>query len=175
MPSPWKATSRYDTVDAAPASTHLVLSESDRRTIERVAEADYPHEACGLMVGLVTDGRVEVRRVVVARNLNEERAHDRYLLDPQAFITTDAEARGEGLEIVGIWHSHPDSPARPSITDLETAWEGYSYAIVALDQGKAVDLQSYRLDGDRFRYEPVAGNPRGLPELLSASDRRSDP
>lgn len=151
-----KGPARYDTLHDDPAPTTLHLAEPDQRTLARQAAAGYPHEVCGLLVGRLDGDHVRVERLVSARNLNQERAHDRYILDPQAFVTADAEARRDGLEILGIWHSHPDSPARPSLTDLEAAWEGYSYVIVTVRQGQPEDLRSYRLDGPRFREERVA-------------------
>ena len=92
--------------------------------------------------------RIEVRRVVGAGNLDRSRSGDRYLLDPQDFVAADNAARRDRLDVVGIWHSHLDCPARPSTTDLEAAWEGYSYLIVAITQEGEHDFHSWRLAGD---------------------------
>lgn len=150
-----KPASRYDTVDDAPAPTRLSLPSEMAAEIEKAAETGYPHEVCGLLVGRLEEGVVRVERLVHARNLREDRANDRYLLDPQAFLDTDRAARRDGLEIVGVWHSHPDAPARPSVTDLESAWPGWSYVIVSIARGGAADLRSYRLEGERFREEEI--------------------
>ncbi|MCZ6725937.1 MAG: M67 family metallopeptidase [Acidobacteria bacterium] len=137
------------------ASTQLWLPAVLQHELSRFAQASYPLEACGLLVGRAGDTKIDTVRVVPARNLNLERPEDRYLLDPQDFLATDRAARAEGLEIVGIWHSHPDHPARPSGTDLESAWEGYSYLIISTTADGAAALRSWRLVGDRFVEEAV--------------------
>lgn len=137
------------------ASTQLWLPAVLQHELSRFAQASYPLEACGLLVGRAGDTKIDTVRVVPARNLNLERPEDRYLLDPQDFLATDRAARAEGLEIVGIWHSHPDHPARPSRTDLESAWEGYSYLIISTTADGAAALRSWRLVGDRFVEEAV--------------------
>lgn len=143
------------TFDSVPAATELHLSKALQGRLARLARRGHPHEVCGLLVGRVAGECVAVDRVREARNLNQERAGDRYELDPADFLAVDAEARRDGLEIVGIWHTHPDCPARPSSTDLAAAWEGYSYLIVAVAASGEVDLRSWRLDGGRFHEEPV--------------------
>ncbi|MBE7490443.1 MAG: M67 family metallopeptidase [Planctomycetes bacterium] len=131
----------------------LLLTPEIRALIEAHAAETYPHECCGLLVGRVeARGRValEAHR---AGNLNVERAHDRFSLDPKDFMRVDTQARARGLDIVGIYHSHPDHPARPSQTDLEAAWEGYSYVIVAVNKGKPGDFHSFELVAGAFRQE----------------------
>lgn len=120
-----------------------------------MANVGYPLEACGLLVGRLTDGRTEVTRVVQARNLNEERAHDRFEVDPRDFLTADEQARADGLEIVGVWHSHPDHPARPSETDRAAAWDGWSYVIVSVTRDGIADLRSWRLREQQFIEEQI--------------------
>ncbi len=131
------------------------LRPGDRDRLHAWAEAGYPREACGLLVGRQEPGRVWIERVVSAPNLNTERARDRYELDPGTLMRTDAAARDEGLEIVGIWHSHPDHPAMPSETDRVQAWEGWSYVIVAVRDGRTEALRCWRLASDAFREEKV--------------------
>lgn len=123
--------------------------------LQKWAAEGYPHEACGLLIGRWSGRRSETVRVTLARNLNRERPEDRYLLDPGDFLAADREARGEGLEIIGIWHSHPDHPGRPSQTDLDAAWPGYSYLIIATGESGATDLRSWRLQGGRFLEQSV--------------------
>jgi proteasome lid subunit RPN8/RPN11 len=168
------------TIAPQPAGTDLHLAAELRHELAAWAELGHPHETCGLLVGRAGEGRVEVVRVAQAKNLNRERASDRYELDPADFLAADRAARADGLEIVGFWHSHPDCPARPSTRDLvdgrdgqsgwecqkptisrpsardlEAAWEGYSYLIVGVTAAGETDFHSWRLYGDRFREEKV--------------------
>jgi len=143
------------TLAPPPADSELHLAAELRGELAAWAERGHPHETCGLLVGRAGERRVEVVRVAQAKNLSRERASDRYELDPEDFFAADRAARGDGLEIVGFWHSHPDCPARPSTTDLEAAWEGYSYLIVAVSAAGETDFHSWRLYGDRFREEKI--------------------
>lgn len=131
----------------------LRLPTDLRRTLETWAHEGYPNERCGLLLGHVTDSVADVREVVLGRNLNFSRARDRYELDPEDFIKADARARAEGMEIVGVWHTHPDHPARPSQTDRESAWSGWSYVILSVGSGGVNSVRAWRLDGAEFVEE----------------------
>lgn len=149
---------RHATVDRQQKAPPLRFDPAALDAMARLAEDGYPHEVCGLLVGTAGPGGPEVVRLAPAKNLRQERAADRYLLDPDDFVAADAQARREGCEIIGIWHSHPDSPAWPSVTDLEAAWQGYSYVIVCIRQGRCAEVRSWRLGDDRlFLEEPVTG------------------
>ena len=144
----------------------VVLDREHREALAGWARMGYPHETCGLLVGRRLENRgvegslhpprVVVSRVVEAPNLNTDRAHDRYELDPSAFVAADLAARSEDLEVVGFWHSHPDSPARPSETDRRAAWEGYSYLIASVTPDGLADLRSWRLEGADFLEEDLS-------------------
>ncbi len=133
----------------------IYLPEYERQRVQRWAEDGYPFETCGLMVGSRQDSEARVNYITASRNLNTERARDRYELDGEDFLRTDREARAIGLEVVGVWHTHPDHPARPSETDLSQAWPGWSYLILGLETGRLVDLRSWLLNEDRFIEEEV--------------------
>ncbi len=117
------------------------------------AREDYPHECCGLLVGRVEGERRLVESVRRARNLNVERAHDRFELDPQDYLRVDRELRGTGLEIVGFYHSHPDHPARPSQYDAERAFPSYSYIIISVEKGTPVQARSWVFDEANRRFD----------------------
>ncbi len=123
--------------------------------IHRHAEDGYPYEICGVLLGPRGGDRVtEVRR---ARNTVTDRAHDRYEIDPHDHIRIQREADDAGLDILGYYHSHPDHPARASITDAERSWAGPVYLIVACHQGRAVDQNAFVAvkDGGPMRDEPL--------------------
>ena len=133
----------------------LYLGAEFADRIGALACAGYPEETCGLLLGRRTTHRVHVLELVQARNLNRERARDRYELDPDTLLAADIRARAQNWEIVGIWHSHPDHPARPSATDRARAWDGWSYVIVSVDRGRVAELRSWRLHGGDFIEEVV--------------------
>jgi proteasome lid subunit RPN8/RPN11 len=102
------------------------LSAELRTLLERWALAGYPEETCGLLIGERSEEGMVIQRAVQAKNLNRGRAQDRYELDPLDFLAADTQARQLGLDVLGVWHSHPDHPARPSETDREAAWPDWS-------------------------------------------------
>lgn len=131
----------------------LLLTTAIRSFIEAHAVETYPHECCGVLVGRVDARGRHALEAHRTGNLNTQRAHDRFELDPRDYMRIDKQARARNLDIVGIYHSHPDHPARPSQTDLDAAWEGYSYVIVAVNQGKAGDFHSFELVQGKFQQE----------------------
>ena len=124
------------------------------REIYDHTEASYPNECCGLMVGAVVDGARVVKTFRKCRNLNTERARDRYELDPRDMLRTQREFAGGPLDIVGIYHSHPDHPSRPSQTDTDRAWPDYSYVIISVEKGTVASANSWELnEAERKFYE----------------------
>ena len=140
--------------------TTLKLPMEVRHQLKGWVETGYPREACGLLVGRPGRGGSRVTtvlRAVEARNQNEEWALDRFELHPLDHLETDRAARDEGLEIVGVWHSHIDAPARPSTLDRDAAWSGLSYVILSVREGRSVELHSWRR---------TARDPELLPERV---------
>ena len=131
------------------------LRASVHRELVEAARKGYPHEVCGLLIGRDDASGTQVVRITHAANLRTDRLADRYTLDPDDYLVADRAAQREGLEIIGIWHTHPDHPARPSQTDLDAAWEGYSYLILSIERDRLADFTSWRLDGDRFVEQPI--------------------
>ena len=109
------------------------------------AEAAYPAECCGLLIGAAQGARAwRVRRVVQSRNLAPAGRRDRFEVDPALRLKLQRELRGTGEAIVGLYHSHPDGPPTPSATDLESAWEpGLVWLIAAVHRGRAVETAAH--------------------------------
>jgi proteasome lid subunit RPN8/RPN11 len=114
----------------------------------------YPEEGCGVLLGRDEGAMRTVERVVSFENQREDSRRNRYLISPEQLLTVEREAREEGLDVLGFFHSHPDHPAMPSAFDLEHAWPYYSYLIVSVEQGRVADARAWRLARDRSRFEP---------------------
>jgi len=119
------------------------------------AAASYPEECCGFLIGrfAAATGVTAVERSLPVSNERQESRHNRYLISPETVLAASKEARAQGLDIVGYYHSHPDHPARPSEFDREHAWPGVSYVIVSVEGGRVADTRSWRLSDDRERFE----------------------
>jgi proteasome lid subunit RPN8/RPN11 len=86
----------------------------------------------------------------------DQARRDRYWIDPRDLLNAQKTARSRSLQIIGIYHSHPDHPAVPSETDRVLAWATYSYLIVSVQQGKAVETLSWQLDSEhQFGAEAI--------------------
>jgi proteasome lid subunit RPN8/RPN11 len=113
----------------------------------------YPHECCGFLLGRFDNSTKTVLGLKPAANNREDSPRNRYLISARDWWQTERETQAKGLDIVGIYHSHPDHPSRPSDYDREHALPGYSYVIVSVAGGEPVDLKSWRLRDDRSEFE----------------------
>jgi proteasome lid subunit RPN8/RPN11 len=151
----------------------IVLSETARQAIARHAEATYPHECVGLLIGRLEHGDKHAEDVFAAQNTwsaeinltateHEHSLRDRFYLDPRDYLKADRAARERGLDIVGCYHSHPDHPAIPSERDRVGAQgvgggAGFSFLIQHVRAGQASELTAWLLadDGERFITEEL--------------------
>ncbi|MEA2645778.1 MAG: hypothetical protein QOE92_861 [Chloroflexota bacterium] len=135
------------------------ITAAQREDMRVMGEAAYPNEGCGIFLGSFGDGgEAEVAEVRRATNLRQDRARDRYIMDPRDQLQAERDARERGLEVVGFWHTHPDHPARPSEYDADHAWATYVYVIMAILSGKHVDVTAWVLDSEDppvFREEAM--------------------
>jgi len=133
----------------------IVVSDAHLAAIARHAESDRTEECCGLMLGrFADDGTKIVRDLLPIDNARESDArHNRFLIGPMEMLRGERHARGLGLDIVGIYHSHPNAPAKPSQFDLDHAWPVYSYIIVSVTADGAGPLRSWELREDRSGFD----------------------
>lgn len=113
-------------------------------------EKAYPEEGAGFLIGEAG----EVREIMALSNSREDGArHNRFLFTPDDYLKAELKAEGLGLNLIGVFHSHPDCPNIPSDYDREWAQPFFSYIITRVDHGKAVNSRSWRLVEDRSRFE----------------------
>jgi proteasome lid subunit RPN8/RPN11 len=132
----------------------IELNETQLEEMRRHGERDYPFECCGLMLGrFETTGRKLLTETYPISNAREEEAkRNRFLIRPEELMRGEKYARENGLDVVGFYLSHPDEPAVPSKYDLDHAWPTYSYIVVSVEKGQAVDLRSWEMEADRSRF-----------------------
>lgn len=132
----------------------VVLTGGQRAAIDRHAEATYPDECCGVILGRQVDGKRIVEELVEIENQwDEVERRRRFLITPKQYMQAEKQATAAGLDLLGFYHSHPDAPARPSDFDREHAWPFYSYLIAGVSEGKTVELTGWQLKDDRTGYE----------------------
>lgn len=119
------------------------------------AETDYPNECCGFFYGL--DG--EVRQVKIVREVKNTKEGDRgkrFQIDPLDYQKAEKYAINHDLDLLGVYHSHPDHPAEPSEHDQKVAMPWFSYIIISVENGKATHTRSWRLNEKRqFKEETI--------------------
>ncbi len=133
----------------------LIIKENQIKEIEKQGEKGYPFEICGFLLGNIdyqNDTR-EVKEIFQVENQNKERANDRFEISPQDYLKVEKYADENNLSIVGIYHTHPDHPDRPSQTDLMFAQPDMSYIIMSIENGKAKSFKSWVLNLDKNEFE----------------------
>ena len=113
------------------------------------ARAEAPIEACGMLAG--SEGRVSK----LYRMTNADAAGDHFMMTPEEQFAVVKDIRAEGLSMLAIYHSHPETPARPSEEDIRLALTGgVIYAIVSLAEETPV-VKGFLIDNDSVTEVPV--------------------
>ncbi|MCK4849751.1 MAG: M67 family metallopeptidase [Phycisphaerae bacterium] len=105
------------------------------------ARAEAPLEACGILAG--TDNRVQ--RLYKMTNTDQSSEHFMMAAEEQFAVMKDMRAKG--LEILAIYHSHPNSPARPSKEDIRLAFtDGVLYVVLSLQEPSEPRVRAFNID-----------------------------
>jgi proteasome lid subunit RPN8/RPN11 len=132
----------------------LLISKDVLAQIYVHGEAAYPEEGAGFLLGSDDGKQRHVTQLFTTENVREDEArHNRYLVAPEDYLKAEITADRLGLSLIGVFHSHPDHPNRPSEFDREWAQPFFSYVITSINEGKAFESRSWRLAEDRSKFE----------------------
>ncbi|MDM8526836.1 M67 family metallopeptidase [Anaerolineales bacterium HSG24] len=134
----------------------MKITDAQLKQIYAHAAESYPRECCGFLLGKFTDNGI-VYEIHRATNQHQERT-DRFVISPEEFAKAHNSADDAELEIIGIYHSHPDWPPIPSQTDMENAWKDVFYLIASVHEKMPLNTNVWRLVDDgirRFEFVPL--------------------
>ena len=117
------------------------------------AQATYPQECCGAMLGSLGEEKT-VRIALPLENAYAGERGSRYELRPEDLLRADREARGRHLDLIGIYHSHPDCDAYFSETDLKNSCPWYSFVVLSVRNGTFHHANSWLPDAEQTKAEP---------------------
>ena len=113
--------------------------------MESAAKKAYPSECCGILVGKRSEkGEIEITEIREAPNQFQGQKSVHFQINPLFVYHLEQEIEASGLEIVGVYHSHPDCPAILSKEDEKHMVPGLEYVIMSVKNGEVVDVKSYR-------------------------------
>src|SRR6201995_5621089 len=126
----------------------------------RHAESTYPNECCGAMLGRSVDGTRVVTSAVPLENSFAGEQGERYELRAEDLLNADRAAREKGLDLIGIFPSHPDCDAYFSETDLKNSCPWYSFVVLSVKNGRfdhansfIPDLEQTHADSEELKWQ----------------------
>ncbi len=133
----------------------IKLSKSDYEKILKYAESELPDEACGLIGGEITEsGDKIIKKVYLLTNTDHSNEH--FSMDPKEQFESIKDMRANGFVPLGNWHSHPESPSRPSEEDKRLAYDSKaSYMILSLMDRENPVLNSFKIKGSDAEKEEL--------------------
>lgn len=132
----------------------ILLPKQLLAEIETHCESTYPNEGAGFIFGKAKDGKVDVSSLLPLENKWEaDEQYHRFVLGTSDFVKAEMTAAKRGVDLVGVFHSHPDHPSRPSEFDRDHALPNFAYLITSVQQGQAATTQAWRLVEDRSRFQ----------------------
>ena len=144
----------------------IQIDNKNLEAIQAHAERDYPHECGGMLIGHFDGESKAVVEIFPLENAREEEArHNRVLILPKDVLRAERYARERKLDVIGYYHTHPESPAVPSQYDLDHALPVWSYVIASVLKGKTADIRSWQMEDDRSKF-----NEEEIQRALQASD-----
>ena len=124
----------------------ITLKRKDYDSIVEYAKEQLPAEACGLIAGTVDgNGDKTVEKVYLLTNTDDSSEH--FTMDPKEQLSSVKDMRANGIAPLGNWHSHPETPSRPSEEDKRLAYDSTaSYMILSLMDKENPVLNSFHIE-----------------------------
>lgn len=132
----------------------ITISKENYEIIVNHARKELPNEACGLIAGRKDGEDKIIEKVYLLTNVDQSNEH--FTLDPKEQLLAIKDMRTSGYVPLGNWHSHPESPSRPSDEDKRLAFDkNASYLILSLMEPENPVLNSFHIDGTEATKEEL--------------------
>lgn len=131
----------------------VTIRKEDYESIIDYAKEELPNEACGLIAGIDHEDEREIKKVYLLTNIDHSNEH--FTIDPREHLASIKDMRANGLQPLGNWHSHPESPSRSSDEDIRLAVDKHaSYLILSLMDEDHPVLNAFHVeDGNSIKEE----------------------
>ena len=127
----------------------IVLETDAQKVIVQDAVDAFPDECCGFVFGHEdSNGRRIITEARVVMNVKEGDKHRRFEIAPQDYLDAEKYAEEKQIELLGVFHSHPNHPAVPSEHDRAAAQPFFSYLIISVNDKIPGPIRSWRLNDD---------------------------
>ncbi len=131
----------------------IAIKQSVFDQIVAHAHHELPNEACGYLAG----NKEVITHSYQLTNIDHSPEH--FSFDPAEQFQTVRDARSKGLQILANYHSHPETPARPSVEDIRLAYDPeISYLIISL-ANNLVDVKSFKIKDSIIENEEIVIQP----------------
>lgn len=128
----------------------LYLSKNQREQLVEHSKKESPNEACGILAG--KGERVEKIYLMA----NTDKSASTFFMDPKEQLKVMKEIRNQGLQMIAIYHSHPETEGYPSAHDVELAfYPDTSYLIVSLKDKDNPAMRSFKIVEGKIREEEL--------------------
>lgn len=132
----------------------IYLKQEDYDGIVAYAKDGLPAEACGLLGGTVDGEDKRVGKVYYLTNLDASNEH--FSMDPKEQLDALKDMRKNGFQMIGNWHSHPESPSRPSGEDKRLAFDSrIRYLILSLENMDEPVLNAFAIVNGEVSKEEI--------------------
>ncbi|MDQ2085446.1 M67 family metallopeptidase [Herbivorax sp. ANBcel31] len=132
----------------------IVLNKKDFKKILEYSLLELPNEACGLVAGTIKENKKIIQKVYLLTNIDESLEH--FSMDPKEQFDAIRDMRKNNFVLIGNFHSHPQTPSRPSEEDKRLAYDkSMSYMILSLMDREKPVLKSFRISGGKVIEEEI--------------------
>lgn len=128
----------------------MKISNTVIKAITAHAKREMPHEACGYLVG--DDTLVHHHYEMT----NTDKAADHFSMDPKEQFAAVKDMREQGTKLVAVYHSHPETPSRPSEEDIRLAYDpNISHVIISLVDPENITIKSFKICKGNVSLEEI--------------------
>ncbi|MDR0852133.1 MAG: M67 family metallopeptidase [Clostridiales Family XIII bacterium] len=132
----------------------IIFTQSNYEKMTEHCASGLPNEACGLLGGICDEAGKHVRNVYLLTNMDASPEH--FTMDPSEQFAALKDMQKAGIDLIGNFHSHPDTPSRASEEDKRLAFDQtQSYVIISFIDRDAPVIKSFRITDGISTEEPI--------------------
>lgn len=132
----------------------IIFTKKQFNEIVKHSKDNLPNEACGLLAGVFENNNRVIKKVYLLKNIDESPEH--FSMDIKEQFKVISDIRKNGWSLMGNFHSHPETPSRPSQEDIKLAFDPkLSYTILSLADENKIVLNSFIIENETVLKEEL--------------------